>query len=209
METKFNEKESLALISEMIELARNNFQKGSGNSMIFWGWFVALTAIMNVVLALVLENPYYSFNIWWIMILGQIVDSFIIRKKDVESAIVKTHIDRIIAAIWRGFLISIIVLLIVIFGFAYGTQNPKIFILINPCIMIMIGLSEFITAKTCRFKPYFYGAIIMWIGAVSCFIISLITSNIVIYQFLILAVCMIVGFVIPGYSLNKLSKKDV
>ena len=209
METKFNEKESLALISEMIEQARNNFQKGNGNSMIFWGWFVAFTAVMNVALALVLENPYISFHIWWIMILGQFIDSFIIRKKDDKSALVKTHIDRIIAAIWRGFMYSIIVFLLVIFGFACGLKNPEIFILITPGIMIMIGLSEFITAKTCRFKPYFYGAIIMWIGSVSCFCISLITSNIVIYQFLILAICMIAGFVVPGYRLNKLSKENV
>ena len=209
METKFNEKESLALISEMIEQARTNFQKGSGNSMIFWGWFVAFTAVMNVTLALVLENPYISFHIWWIMIPGQIADTFVIRKKDIKSALVKTHIDRIITAIWQGFMYSIIAFLLVIFGFAYGLKNPQIFILINPGIMIMSGLSQFVMAKTCRFKPYFYGAVIMWIGSVCCFCVSFATPHIVIYQFLILAVCMIAGFVVPGYRLNKLSKENV
>ena len=53
METKFTEQESLAIISKMIEQARNNLQKGSGNSMIFIGLSVAFTAILNVILALV------------------------------------------------------------------------------------------------------------------------------------------------------------
>ena len=208
MKNELNEKESLALISEMIEQARNNLQKGSGNSMVYNGCLVACIAILNAILAFTLENPKYSFWVWALMIPGTLINFLIIKKID-KGALIRTHIDRIIGTVWQAFMYSTIVLLIVIFGFGYGIKNHQIFILINPIIMIMIGLSEFITAKACRFKPYLYGAYVMWIGAIACFLICYITSHVVIFQFLVLATCMIAGFVVPGYHLNKSAKSHV
>ena len=208
METKFTEQQSLTLISEMITQARNNFQKGRGNSMIFNGCLVALIALANIVLIYTLSNPYHSFWIWCLMIPGSFVSAYI-RKKVDKASMIKTHIDTIIGYTWVGFGCAVCILLAIILGLGLGRKIYEACLLINPIILTMTGLAEFITAKACKFKPYFYGAIVMWTGAIGCTILFLISNNSVVGQFLILAICMIIGFVVPGYKLNKLAEKHV
>jgi hypothetical protein len=209
METKFTEQQSLALISEMIEQARNNFQKGSGNSMIFNGLTVSFLSLVNIVLILILPNPNQSFWIWMLMIPGTFI-TMMINKKARRISMRKTHIDSIISFAWIGFACAVCILLSVIFIIGFGMKYYQLFFLINPCIMIMVGLAEFITAKVCRFKSYFSGAFIMWTGAILCGLSLYFTNAIaMIIQFSILVVCMITGFVIPGYQLNKKAKENV
>jgi len=213
METKFTEQESLAVISEMIKQARNNFQKGSGTNFIFNGILVSITAILNVVLAFIFIksgiNANYSFWVWCLMIPGTFVNRLIDKKVE-RTAMVKTHIGSIISSIWNGFGISICVFLATIFTIGFGKEFYAVFYLINPVILTLIGLAEFSTAKSCRFKPFLYGAIIMWVGAVvSAVVVAMWIWEPVFIQFFILAICMIFGFVMPGYQLNELAKKDV
>ncbi|MDR2358507.1 MAG: hypothetical protein LBD87_01735, partial [Prevotellaceae bacterium] len=106
METKFTEQQSLQLITEMINKAQNNVQKGSGMFMIYWGCMTAITALLNVVLIYILWRMsmpvYLSFHIWWIMAPAWIVSLILQRKRD-KTAIVKSHIDNIISSVWRAF----------------------------------------------------------------------------------------------------------
>ena len=210
METKLTEQESLAIINEMITQAQNNLQKGSGNNFIFNGLLVSFTAILNVILALVFYkkgiNPDFSFWIWCLMIPGVYINYLITKKID-RNAMVKTHIDSIIGSIWKGYSYSCWAFIAVIFGIGFGKKFYEVFYLINPVILILVGLSEFAMAKACRFKPYLYGAFVMWLGALGC-IAAMWYWEPVIIQFFILALCMILGFVIPGFQLNKLAKKE-
>ena len=213
MEEKFTEQESLAIISKMIEQARNNLQKGSGNSMIFIGLMVAFAAILNVVLAFIFAkngiNGNLSCLVWCLMIPTMYIEHLIERKRNRKS-MVKTHIDTIIGSTWKAYAYSCFVFLAVIFGIGFGLEKKvyQIFFLINPVILILVGQAEFVTAKVCRFKPYLYGAFAMWTGALACVAATLMSRDPVIVQFLILAVCMILGFVVPGYQLNKLAEKE-
>jgi hypothetical protein len=211
MEQKFTEQESLAVISEMIDRARNNIQKGAGTFMIYWGSMVSIAALLNIALVFILHSmslpQNYSFNIWWIM-LPAWIGSFILDRKRDKSAIVRSHIDNIISFVWRAFGISNVIFLSMIFGLAHSLQEYNhFFYLINPVILLMTGIGEFVTAKSCRFRPFLSGAIAMWTGSLACALaVILFRGNGVLVQFLILAICMILGFVIPGYKLNKLAK---
>jgi hypothetical protein len=211
METKFTEKESLEIISKMISQARNNLQKGSGNSMIFIGLLVAILSILNVILALVfIKNgirTQHSFWIWCLIIPGTYINS-LIKKKVEQKSMVKTHIDSIIKSIWKGYAYSCFVFLVVIFSIGFGKNFYHVFYLINPVILTLVGLAEFVTAKVCRFKPYMYGAFVMWLGALACAAVMISTEPVIV-QFFILSACMILGFVIPGYKLNKTAEQNV
>ncbi|MDR3132840.1 MAG: hypothetical protein LBU42_02305 [Prevotellaceae bacterium] len=214
METKFTEQESLAVISEMINRARNNIHKGAGTFMIYWGYMVAIAALLNVILAYVLHSlsipTNYSFLIWWIMVPAWIV-SFILEKKIDRSAIVKTHIDHFISSIWKAFGISNIIFLFIIFGLSYALQEfNHFFYLTNPIILLFTGIGEFATAKMSRFRPFLHGAIAQWIGSSTCALSIMLfkNGNGVLVQFIILAICMVIGFIIPGYKLNKLAKES-
>jgi MFS family permease len=211
MNATFTEQESLAVITEMIDRARRNVQKGSGTFMIYWGAMVAIAALLNVVLVYVLAHlsisPGYSFHIWWIMAPAWI-GSFMLEHKRDKAAIVKSHIDNIISSVWRAFGISNVIFLLMIFGLAYSLQEySHFFYLINPVILLMTGIGQFVTARACRFRPFLHGAIAMWAGS-SASIMLFQYGNGVLVQFIILAACMIIGFVIPGYKLNKLAKEN-
>ena len=214
METKFTEQESLAVISQMIEQAKNNLRKGGGNGLIFAGISVAFTAILNAILIFVFIkkgiNTDLSMLAWCLMIPGSYI-IFLIGKKEERKSTVKTHIDSIIGSSWKAYLYAVLVLLAVFFSSLFSQKVYGIFYLITPVILIMVGQAEYVTAKACRFKPYLYGAISMWLGALACIGTMWVKEPYppVIIQFLIFAVCMITGFVIPGYQLNKLADKDV
>jgi len=211
METKFTEQESLTLISEMIKQARNNFKKGGGNSMIFYGLFVSVVAILNVILAFAFIklniNANLSFWIWSLMI-PAIYVGYLIDKKVERESMVKTHIDSIISSTWGSYLISVYLFLVVIFCLGFGKKFYDLFFLLNPVILILLGFAEFVSAKTYRFRPFWYGSIIMWLGALACTALMWVPEP-VIFQLLVLSICMFLGFVIPGYKLNRLAKENV
>jgi hypothetical protein len=209
METKFTEQQSFAVINEMIDRARNNIQKNSANNMVYNGYAVALVAVANFILLHLLPDAdkNMSFMVWWLMIPSACIDHFIKRRID-RSAIVKTQIDGAISQLWRGFSISIIILLFSLFSVCYFFQDWSFCLFITPFIMIIVAMAEFAMAKMCRFKPFFWGAVCFWTGAILCaFSVCVLKRGDI--HFLVLAVCMIIGFVIPGYQLNKKSKEHV
>jgi len=210
METKFTEQESLAVINEMIDQARNNVQKGSANSMIYNGYAVAIVAVLDFILLYLLPESYKnSANwIWLLMIPSSFISRYVQSRVD-RSAIVKTQIDRIIHSLWNGFAISVAVLLSILFSMSLVYNTWHYFAAITPTIMIMVALAEFGVAKACRFKPFLWGAIGFWAGALFCVFFTFFVLKNGSIQLLVLAVCMIWGFVIPGYKLNKLAKDNV
>jgi hypothetical protein len=209
METKFTEQDSFAIINEMIDRARNNVQQGSANIMIYNGYSVALVAVLNFLLLYCLPEAdrNSSFLVWWLMVPNTVVSRFLNRKRD-RSAMVKTQIDGIIGAIWNGFTLSVVVLLTTIFATSavFAEWSPTY--LITSSIMILVGLAQFVLASACRYRPFFWSAVCFWTGALLC------TLTYCLFQrgdlhFLILAACMIIGFVVPGYRLNKKAKEHV
>lgn len=207
MEKDFTQQESLKLINEMINQAKNNVQKGAADSMILWGYATAIVAIANFVLLHTLDKPYMSFHIWWAMILVGIISAILNRRKE-KSEIVKTHIDRIVSSAWNGFAISNIIFLISVFGIIYLTNSWVITWIIMPVILSIMGLAQYVTAIACRYKLFLYAACIFWGGALVCLISFYIHPQSDI-QFIILAACMILGLAIPGHMLNKKAHNNV
>lgn len=206
MEKNFSEQDSLKLINEMISQARNNFQKGRSNSSIFCGYVVAATAFANFILIHTMEDPNLSFWIWLVMIPMMIISGIISRKHQREST-VRTHIDKIVSNIWNAFAISIGILLISIYGTAYAVHSSYLGILITPVILTMMGSAQYATSVVCRFKPYLYGALIFWAGALLCVGSYLLKEFSL--QFVILGVCAILGLSIPGHIANKKAEGNV
>lgn len=207
MEKNFSEQDSLQLINEMINQAKNNVEKGAANSMILWGYATAIIAIANIVLLHILDKPYQSFYVWWVMVLVGIFSHFINRKQKRIST-VKTHIDKIVSSAWMGFVISNVIFLIVIFGVVYLSQSWTVTWVITPVILTMMGLAQFVTATACRYKLFLYAAGVFWGGALVCLVSFYFYPQSDI-QFIILAACMILGLVVPGHMLNKKAKENV
>jgi len=207
MENKINEQDSLLIINEMIARAKDNIKIGAANAMITAGYSVAVIAILNIILLNVLPQPGMSFWVWTLMIPVSFVNMLIDRRQD-KSAIVKTHIDRIIGATWSAFGYSVSFLLVVIFGMVFALNTWVFTILITPSILILMGLAQYVMAIASRYKPFYWGSYVFWIGSVLCVLSVLLLKNTYL-QFVILAACVVVGFCIPGHMLNSKAKKNV
>ena len=201
MDTNLNHEQSLALISEMINRARNNVRKKGTFSMIYWGYLIAAVAIINGVLLHTMTDPDRSFRVWLITIPAVAV-SYLIERRMRREALVKTHIDRIGGMVWFGFTISVVVFLMAIHTFAIRNEMFRSLMLITPVIMTMLGTGQFATACIFRYKIGYALAALFWTGAVACAFTGLDV------QYIILAVCMILGFVVPGHILNRQAKKN-
>jgi hypothetical protein len=206
METNFNEKESLRIINEMITQAQNNFRIGAADPSIFCGYFVASVAMLNFVLLYILENPLVSFHVWWLMIPMVSVSRWIGRI-NAKKAGVRTHIDKIVTAIWSAFPISSAFFLLVIFWGNYYFQTYHFNLLITPVILIFNGMAQFVTARALRMKSYLYASFLFWAGSLACIWVFAIDAGQ--FQFVILAICTVFGLAVPGHILNKKAKEHV
>jgi len=169
--------------------------------MIFWGYFVAAAAIFNCVLLYTLTDTYLSFGVWLLMVPAGAVSYFIERRVN-RKTLVKTHIDKISAIVWMGYVISIIVFLTVIHIISFKYANYHFFLLTTPVILTMIGMGQFVTACIFRKKMWYAFSALTWIGAVVCAFLELDI------QFIVLAACMILGFAVPGHIMNHQAKKS-
>ena len=201
METNLSHEQSLPLISEMINRAQNNFQKESMNPMIYWGYMIAATAIANCIMMHVLKNPHLSFLVWLVMI-PCAVGSYFINRRINRTALVKTHIDKIGDMLWKSFGIGVMIFIVTIYIVSFRLKDFQVMLLINSVIMSMIGICEFASACIYRYKPWYWLAALFWTGSVACAFLH------VDMQFIVLALCMILGFVIPGHLLNHQVRKS-
>ena len=205
---KLNGQESLKLINEMISQAKNNIQIGSADSMIRSGYTVSAVALLNIILIYTLDKPYHSFWAWLLMIPVSIIDYFIDRKKD-KSAIVKTHIDTIISKTWKAFGCCVCLILLSIFGMGYIMNTWLFSLLIMPSILAFAGFGVYITGVASKYPAFIKSACTLWTGAILCtLLLAFAKEHYAAGQFVILIVCMISGFCIPGHILNKKAKNQ-
>jgi hypothetical protein len=201
MESNFNHEQSLSLINEMITRARNNVRMGSSFSLLYWGYLTATFAIIQCVL---LRIPVYadnSFFIWILMAPAGVV-SWLIERKNIRKKLIITHIDLIGGLVWLGFLISWAVSMVIFFTAQYIFDMHAIFSLYIPVVLMMVGMGHFITACVFRHKMWYVIAALTWAGAIACAFLH------IDMQFIVFAVCMIIGLVIPGHVLHSQAKKS-
>jgi MFS family permease len=201
MDENLTHEQSLALINEMIHRARNNVKKGGTYSMIFWGYLTAALAIINFVLLHTLNEPTHSFWIWWFMLPAGAVSYFIERRVKRET-LVKTHIDKIGVMVWMGFLISFAVFTIVMHSVNIRFDIWQVFMMNLPVVLIMLGMGQFVSACIYRNNIWYAIAALTWSGAILCAFMD------VDKQFIVFAVCMIIGFVVPGHIINVTERKS-
>jgi len=201
METNFSHEQSLTLISEMINRARNNVRMKGAYTLVFWGYVVATLAIINSLLLQKTGKPELCGYIWIAMVPAGVV-SYFIERRDKHETLVKTHIDKISDMIWFGFFIGAMVMSAIIFTVAFKYGLLHVFNIITPAIITMLGISQFATACVYRSYMWYVIATVSWVGAIACAFSSLEV------QFIIFAACVVVGLIIPGHILIRQAKNS-
>lgn len=191
LEKNFSEQESLALITTMINKAKNNFAE-NGLLYLVWGYTILFCCIFQFVANYFYAWP-YTYWVWfttWLVVIFQI---FYLRKEQVKQKM-RNYSDEIMGGVWLVFFIS---MLIVIFLCIKMNRQE----MINPLILVLYGVPTFLCGMIMKFKPLIFGSVCAWLLAIaSPFVL-------VSFQILLIALAIITAWIIPGYLLKNKYKK--
>ena len=128
------------------------------------------------------------------MVMGFAVN-YIYEYRRAKTSRVKTYVDEFMDYLWGGFCAGLV---IIITYSMFSGISPA------PYIFIMTGVATLASGGALRFKPLIYGGVVFYVAA----ILMMIVGGRSYYQFLIMALAMILGYLIPGYMLLRKYKKE-
>lgn len=206
-EKKLNEKESLELITRMMQNTKINLEVGSGNSLIIWGVSTLIANIIVFILLYFTESP-MSFWAWMaVPVIGTIWTKLASNSK----AKVTTKIDKMVSNLFRSIL-YISILLPIAFVTLVNQAGQELIIsgynlmtLIPFAEVLLVSIGLIANAIIIDFKPLRVGGLV---GATLS--LAMLCNSLYIHTF-IFGIWAIVSMIIPGIKLNYYikSKKNV
>ncbi len=189
---KLSEEEGMRVIREMIAVSRHKLND-SGFHFLLWGVLVAAASLVQY--ALLMAGYGQASNwVWVIMPAIGVPMAIVYEVRRERREPVKTKFDAIYAAVWQGFGIALILIIVLSI---MAQANPV------PFLLVLIGLATFISGAVLRFMPLKVGAFVFWFTAV----LSLWVPG---EELLLLyAASVILGYVGPGLLLRKRFKAKV
>ena len=199
-----NEKESLEIITRMIQNTQQKLERVSAAPMLIWG-YATIVAAITVWIVLALTSDYRSFYLWFLIpVIG--TTCMLLRKKQPKG--VSTYVDKVIRYIWIvlgvvGFLLSVATIFKVMWSFNI------LFV-----IIIIMGMGTVLTGLVVEYKPMIIGGIIGLIISIPhqfAHGYDIIISGIKISSYDLMTITFVLAFVvmyiIPGHILNYRAKK--
>ncbi len=214
-ERKLTEKESLDLITQMINKAKESYHD-TGMSAIMWGGVIAFCSLER--LAEIHFGYKLPFDIYLLTLLAIIPQVFLSIKEKKERKI-KSYDDIFLDYLWLGFGISIF-LLIHITNSIFGAWEPvsneyktlaghgasfHFYEFVAPLFLILYGMPTFVTGAAFKFRPMLWGGILCWV----CSVLAVYTS--IKFDLLLTATSAVMAWLIPGIIMEKdyrLAKKE-
>jgi len=194
MKTTFNEKDSLRVITEMIENSKSNF-KDNSFFYLLWGWLVLIASVINFTL-LQMGHFEIAWIPWPILMFGGGIVSGIAGYRMGKKAKAKTMFDTAMAFLWGGFVVTIFIIL---FTASSGNLTWKAS---NIMIIALYGLRTFVSGGLLKFKPLIIGGVLSWAIAVATIFIP------ELYSLLMVALSIVVAYLVPGYMLKSKEKSQ-
>jgi hypothetical protein len=184
-EQTLNPKESLALITEVINKTKENINQ---HSFIFllWGWLLVVATVSRYLLTAFTDFKYFFLPYPILSALGILVTILFYLQKSMVNT--ETYLSYFIKRLWMVLLLGFIS---VVFISVYQNIQPA------PYIMIVGGIGTLVTGVVLKFKPLQIGGILFLLLAI---ISSLIANE---YKDLVHGIAIILGYLIPGYLLKS------
>ncbi len=206
-EKKISEKESLELITSMINKAKNSYHD-TGLGAILWGTVIAICSLIKFAeIHFGFELPVDIYWLSFVAIIPQIM--FSIRER--KERIVRSHNDVVMDYLWLAFGICIFLLIHAnsgVFHFLNQLQGDYRQLAgkshsfefsdhVLSYFLMLYGFPTFVTGAIMQFRPMFLGGIFCWICSAVC-----VYTNIEI-DLLLTALSAIFAWLIPGMLLRK------
>lgn len=200
MEDKeLNERESLELITRMIQNTRRSLNVGSGNMFLLWGYLGGVVAFIAWAGVYFTNNLAWLWVFWAIPILSYPLKKYLNRN---SHQVVKSLLDEILYEVWRMFGGLGVGLLVPL---ALGGQ----FALAVPLCAFIIALGSITTGIILRYKTFYFFPI-MALVIVLAMVHAAVDGGAPINEYLSYLVTVIVlSVIIPGHLLKYKVRKDL
>ena len=196
-EKKLSEQESLLIIQQMIQTAKQE-QKDDGMGWIIWGWLLfAASALTWLNMRFEWFSVYLFWNIFGILatllLVYELTGKYFFKRKPK----VKTYTNDLFQRLNGGFFIFLVM---IILSINLGVQPEKGFAL----LMGLYGFWILICGTAVNFKPYLIGAFVCWgFGFVALFVKDhRFDQTMILHGLAVLA-----GYIVPGHLANSAFKK--
>lgn len=202
-ENNFTEKESIELISKMIQQSKQNLQVGSGNMLLYYGYTSAIVSLATYLMCYFTSQMYWH-NLWFILFIPMIYELFIQKKKEAH---VITYTDKAIKNVWK--VINSLFVLTVLTIFAMGLFT-KVFVFIPmlPLSLLYVGIGTACMGIIMNEKSMTYFPIISFVISIYMLIDLLIYGSFRLEWNLLGGFSFLLMLVIPGHILNYKSLKQ-
>lgn len=196
---KLNEKESLELITQMIQNTRRNLDAGSGNMFLLWGYVGALVTIVILAGVYWTKNPAWMQGFWAIPVLGYPVSMLLERKRQKRA---KAYSDTVLVEIWS-------MLGCLCMGLVIATTFTMHYEFILPLCALIISLGSIITGIIVRYKTFCLFSVVGLTIGLYMVIAAMVNDASTYLSLVCFAVVLVFAMIIPGYMLNSEAKKDM
>ena len=211
-EKNLSKEESLALITQMINKAKNSYHN-TGIGAMMWGAVITVCSLVK------LSEVHFGYRLpfdIYLLTLVAIIPQIFISIKEKREKKVKSYDDIYMDYLWLGFGITIFLLIHVVNNVfsAAGpvaseyqtlTGNPSSFRFsefISPLFLILYGMPTFVTGAACKFKPMLWGGLFCW----ACSIITVYTN--IKIDLLLTALSAFFAWFIPGILMEREYQKE-
>lgn len=196
-EKKLNEKESLELITRMIQNTRRNLDTGSGNIFLVWGYVGALVTLAVLAGVYFTKNPGLMWGFWGVPIIGYLLTYLLMRKRQKAA---KSYIDKVLMQVWM--ILGLVCMMIVLMA----TDTERFEIILPLCAVVM-SLGSIITGCIIRYTMFLVFPVLglVW-GMKSLF--DALTQGTSYVSLLWFVAIVVFAMIIPGHILNYRARKE-
>lgn len=206
-EKKISEKESIAVITEMIGRTKDRYMLGDGNILLMWGYVtVGVSALIWVLLALT-HNPVWNWLWFLIWIIGGTATPIMVRRRSIQKGS-KSYSDRLTSSIWSVVGWSAIVATFMCLGFLL-VKGACAWSMMFAIALIFVPFAEIAQGIIINERSFIWGGAIGLLSGIftMCCIAAQIKLGVswFIPIFILSFVCMMI---IPGYTINHKARKE-
>jgi hypothetical protein len=188
-EKELTEQESLRLITQMINQAKD-FYYESGLNALMWG-FTNLICFTLAYFDAVMKNFNLPFSPFFLMAITFVVQLYYDRKEALQrKAMAATYLDDVHKYIWMSFGFAVLIFTIVA-GIANVGYNTL------PVLLLLFGMPTLISGCISKCSSMIIGAIICWVFSIIAFLHQ------GYYAYLLCAAGATAAWIIPGFILRS------
>ena len=188
---KLNEKESLELITQMIQNTKSKIVKNAGMPFLIWGYMT--TIISLIVWYLLKETGNYYWQFLWFLLPTVAFPAMLLSQRK-QQKMTKTYIDRVVGYVWivfglGGFVFSCVS--------AFCWSLPALFIL-----LLLMGMGTALTGMIVNLRVVTIGGTLGALSSLGCLYVDRFE------QILVFAFAFVFMMIIPGHYMNRVAKEN-